>query len=307
MPFQYKVSEDKKVRVIIDTDAACEADDPFAIAHALMCQKFDVRAIFAEQFNREGSTRQSYEEILTVLRAMKKEVPVFMGEETKISEKKQGEEVSPAADFLIEEAMRVDEKPLFVLCIGAITNVASAMMKKKEIAKHMTIVWIGGQGHAYSTPEVREFNAGNDVEAINYVLNSGVNFWQIPNDVYGKMRISLAEIERRIAPCGEIGRHLFENMETYNHSEHAGWTAGESWTLGDSPALVWCLIRIVDFIMKPRRRLYLMTRPINLKKEDRKFGCIHRWIRGLFWKILLRNWKFYMERVPIQNRYKKDV
>lgn len=27
MPFQYKVSEDKKVRVIIDTDAACEADD----------------------------------------------------------------------------------------------------------------------------------------------------------------------------------------------------------------------------------------------------------------------------------------
>ena len=230
MPFQYKVSEDKKVRVIIDTDAACEADDPFAIAHALMCQKFDVRAIFAEQFNREGSTRQSYEEILTVLRAMKKEVPVFMGEETKISEKKQGEEVSPAADFLIEEAMRVDEKPLFVLCIGAITNVASAMMKKKEIAKHMTIVWIGGQGHAYSTPEVREFNAGNDVEAINYVLNSGV-----------------------------------------------------------------------DFIMKLRRRLYLMTRPINLKKEDRKFGCIHRWIRGLFWKILLRNWKFYMERVSIYN------
>lgn len=176
MPFQYKVSEDKKVRIIIDTDAACEADDPFAIAHALMCQKFDVRAIFAEQFNREGSTRQSYEEILTVLRAMKKEVPVFMGEETKISEKKQGEKVSPAADFLIEEAMREDEKPLFVLCIGAITNVASAMMKEKEIAKHMTIVWIGGQGHEHSMPEVREFNAGNDVEAINYVLNSGVNF-----------------------------------------------------------------------------------------------------------------------------------
>ena len=75
---------------------------------------------------------------------MKKEVPVFMGEETKISEKKQDEEVSPAADFLIEEAMREDEKPLFVLCIGAITNVASAMMKEKEIAKHMTIVWRTG-------------------------------------------------------------------------------------------------------------------------------------------------------------------
>ena len=71
--------------------------------------------------------------------------------------------------------------------------------------------------------------------------------------------------------------------------------------------LVWCLTRIADFIMKRRHRLYWMTRPINLKKEDRKFGCINWWIRGLFWKILLRNWKFYMERVPIQNRYKKDV
>lgn len=153
---------------------------------------------------------------------------------------------------------------MFVLCIGAITNVASAMMKKKEIAKHMTIVWIGGQGHEHSTPEVREFNAGNDVEAINYVLNSGVNFWQIPNDVYGKMRISLAEIERRIAPCGEIGRHLFENMETYNHSEHAGWTAGESWTLGDSPA--------VGVVLDPDCGFYHETEaPIILDDTTNKF------------------------------------
>jgi len=31
MPFQYKVSEDKKVRVIIYKDAACEGDDPLAL------------------------------------------------------------------------------------------------------------------------------------------------------------------------------------------------------------------------------------------------------------------------------------
>ena len=32
----YHVQEYRKRRVIIDTDAACEADDPFAIAQALM-------------------------------------------------------------------------------------------------------------------------------------------------------------------------------------------------------------------------------------------------------------------------------
>lgn len=34
--------------------------------------------------------------------------------------------------------------PLYVLCIGAITNVARALQQQPEIAKHMTIVWIGG-------------------------------------------------------------------------------------------------------------------------------------------------------------------
>ena len=29
--FKFEVRDEKKIRVIVDTDAACEADDPFAI------------------------------------------------------------------------------------------------------------------------------------------------------------------------------------------------------------------------------------------------------------------------------------
>jgi len=232
----YEVPEYKKLRVIIDTDAACEADDPFAIAHGLMSKKLDVKAIFAEQFGRTETTKQSYDEILTVLKAMELEVPVFMGEEGKLSEV-EGKEISPAAKFLIEEALREDEKPLFVLCLGAITNVASAVRASPEIVSKMTVVWIGGQGLDSFVKGHREFNAGNDIEAINLVIASGVEFWQIPNNVYGTMHIGLAEIQKKIYPCGEIGKHLFEHMIQYNMSEHAGWTAGESWSLGDSPAI----------------------------------------------------------------------
>lgn len=32
MTFHFTVRDDKQIRVIIDTDADCEADDPFAIA-----------------------------------------------------------------------------------------------------------------------------------------------------------------------------------------------------------------------------------------------------------------------------------
>ena len=236
MPLLYEVPEYKKLRVIIDTDAACEADDPFAIAHALMSKKLVVKGILAEQFGSPETTKQSYEEILTVLEAMELEAPVFMGEEGKLSAVAE-KAPSPAVTFLIEEALREDEKPLYVLCLGAITNVARAIKECPEITKHMTVVWIGGQNPENFVKGHWEFNAGNDTEAANLVVSSGVEFWQIPNNVYGTMHIGLAEIQRRIYPCGKVGKHLFENMITFNMSENAGWTAGESWSLGDSPAV----------------------------------------------------------------------
>lgn len=236
MPLLYEVPEYKKLRVIIDTDAACEADDPFAIAHALLCKKLEVKAILAEQFGEPDSTKRSYDEIVTILEAMDLEVPVFMGEEGKLSEV-EGKELSPAAKYLIEEAMREEERPLYVLALGAITNVAAAIKACPEITGRMTVVWIGGQRHDHFVKEIREYNAGNDIDAINLVVSSGVEFWQIPNNVYGTMHIGLAEIQRRIYPCGKIGKHLFENMISYNMTKRAGWTAGESWSLGDSPAV----------------------------------------------------------------------
>ncbi len=236
MPLAYDVPDYKKLRVIIDTDAACEADDPFAIVHALLSKKLDVRAVFAEQFGTPESTLLSFNEIMTVLDAMDIDVPVFMGEEGRLSELAPSE-ISPAAEFLIDEANRDDTHPLFVLCLGALTNVASAIRACPDIASRMTVIWIGGQGYDSFSKDHREFNSGNDIPAANIVVSSGVEFWQVPNNVYGTMHIGLAEIQQRIYPFGRIGKHLFENMVNFNMSEHAGWTAGESWSLGDSPAV----------------------------------------------------------------------
>jgi len=66
----YRIPEEKKIRVIVDTDAACEADDPFAIAHALMSPKLIVKGITAVHFAEEGSAEKSLQEIRTILEAM---------------------------------------------------------------------------------------------------------------------------------------------------------------------------------------------------------------------------------------------
>ena len=103
----FDVPQYKKLRVIIDTDAACEADDPFAIAQALMSPKLMVKGILAEHFAAEGSVQRSYDEVCTILDAMDmKEVPVFMGETGAkaagyFDKAGSDEEVSPAVDFLI--------------------------------------------------------------------------------------------------------------------------------------------------------------------------------------------------------------
>jgi len=240
----FDVPQYKKLRVIIDTDAACEADDPFAIAQALMSPKLMVKGILAEHFAAEGSVQKSYDEVCTILEAMDmKEVPVFMGETGakaagyfERSESAGGAgAVSPAADFLISEAMREDEAPLYVLCQGAITNVAVAIKKCPEILDRMTIVWIGT--HGLAQVPWREFNSGNDVAAANYILSHAKNLWLIPSNIYVTITVGLAELQQKVFPCGKIGRHLFENMITYNNSPAAGWTKGESWSLGDSPAI----------------------------------------------------------------------
>ena len=54
----FDVPDYKKIRVIIDTDAACEADDPFAIVHAILSPKLIVKGIVAEHCSQSCTSKQ---------------------------------------------------------------------------------------------------------------------------------------------------------------------------------------------------------------------------------------------------------
>lgn len=233
--YHFTVQEKKKLRIIIDTDAACEADDAFAIIHALLTPRFIVRGILAEQFvseGRETSVEKSYAEIRKILDLMGRSgIRVCRGVKLPLA----GENAAPdaeAVDFIIEEALREDEKPLYILCQGALTNVAAAINKCPQIQSHFTCVWIGG---GFYPNGGWEFNCLNDYHAANRVLRSQVELWQIPMETYTTMQLGYAELQRKVRPCGEIGKYLFDQMITLGME--AEWIMGESWSLGDSPAL----------------------------------------------------------------------
>ena len=65
-----------------------------------------------------------------------------------------------------------DDDPLYVVAIGAITNVASALLTEPALAEKIVVVWLGGQG--LSWPDTREFNLRQDVPATRVLLDCGV-------------------------------------------------------------------------------------------------------------------------------------
>ena len=233
MVYNFNVPDDKKVRVIVSTDAACEADDPFAIAHALLSPKLMVKAVIAEHFMCAGSMERSYDAAKLLLGLMKSDVPVLHGQVWP----KDGA-LSEGAQFIIDEARKDDPHRLFVLLMGATTTMADALRAAPDIHDKLTIVTIGGRGYREHHTDFREFNWGNDPDAINYILrDTRIEVWQIPASGYAHIRTSLAMLQRRLTPCGEVGAYLLRQMDEYNNGPSAGWTAGESWSLGDNPSV----------------------------------------------------------------------
>ena len=233
MKYNFTIPEYKKVRVIVSTDTACEADDPFAIAHALLSPKLDVKAVIAEHFMSEGSVEKSYAAAMKLLTLMKSDVPMLHGQVWP----KDGK-ISEGTQFIIDEARKNDPRKLFVLLMGATTTAADALRAAPDIHDKLTLVTIGGRGYRENHTTFREFNWGNDPDAINYILrDTKVEVWQIPASGYGSIRTSLAMLQQRLVPCGEVGAYLLRQMDEYNNGPCAGWTAGESWSLGDNPSV----------------------------------------------------------------------
>lgn len=75
MKLPFDIPEKKKIRLIINTDAKNEADDQYAIVHALLTPRFKIKGIIAANYaksasvmNRtENSMLESYIEIEKVL------------------------------------------------------------------------------------------------------------------------------------------------------------------------------------------------------------------------------------------------
>lgn len=226
-----------KVRMVLDTDTYNEIDDQFALAYALLSpERLNVEAIYAAPFTNDRSSgpgdgmEKSYDEILRLLERLKVDPAgyVFRGSTEYLSSRSEAER-SPAAVDLVERAMAAGEDdPLYVVAIGSISNVASAMLIEPEIIRRIVIVWLGG--NPVHVPQTREFNLMQDPAASQLIFDSGVPLVHIPClGVASHLLTTRSELAECIGGKNAISDFLYQRFCEYS-DDHYAW-AKEVWDI----------------------------------------------------------------------------
>ena len=233
------------IDVVLDTDAYNEVDDQFAISYMLKSkEKLNTKAIYAAPFFNGNSVspkdgmEKSYNEIFKILLLAGEECDVFRGSE-KYLDDENTPVISSAAEDLVERAKNYSpEKPLYVVAIGAITNIASAILLNPDIIENIVVVWLGGHGlHYHNT---KEFNMYQDVAAARVVMQSGVPFVQLPCvGVVDKFAVSKQELEFWLKGKNPLADYLATNAIAAAEA----YAKGRAWTrvIWDVTAVGWLL------------------------------------------------------------------
>lgn len=229
--------------VVLDTDTFNEVDDQFALCYALLSpERMRVVAIYAAPFlNERVKTPQegmekSYREIGRLLALLDHgQPPVYRGA-TRFMERAGHAVPSAAAEDLVRRALaHSPERPLYVIAIGAITNVAAALLAAPEIAGRMVVIWLGG--HALYWPDTREFNLREDIPAARTVLDSGVPLLLVPClGVASHMLVSVYELQACIGDANPLCDALVALVAGYTRDPF-GW-AKPLWDVAAVAALM---------------------------------------------------------------------
>ena len=247
--------------VVLDTDAFNEIDDQYAIAYLIRSNdQLNTCAFYAAPFTNEKSNgpkdgmEKSYNEILKLLKLADASYPVFKGSERYL-EDENTPVISPAAEDLAKRAMKyTPERPLYVAAIGAITNVASAILLNPEIKDRIVVVWLGGHAKHYISSY--DFNMQQDVAAIRVVMKSGVRFVQLPGfGVVSEFRISKPELEYWLLNKNPLADYLARN--TIREAE--SYASGKPWSrvIWDVTAIGWLLNHDDCFMEWKKEPLFL--------------------------------------------------
>ncbi len=230
--FQKSLRSNEPKTVILDTDTYNEIDDQFALAWAVLQnqKKIKLLSINAAPFLNDRSISpedgmiKSYNEIANLLKLIKNSgydlpfdpeaIPYYKGSTTYLPNRTTPVESDAARNIV--KTVSDSAEPVYVLAVGAITNVASAILMKPEIVNNMAVIWLGG--HAWNWAHTREFNMVQDVPAAQVIFDSKVPVLQIPCcGVCDHLATTIPELREYLSGKGELCDYLFNIVKGYTN------------------------------------------------------------------------------------------
>ena len=260
-----------RVDVVLDTDAYNEIDDQYAIAYLLRSEeKLNCVAMYAAPFSNhqtrvDEGMEKSYDELLKILRLCDREdmIPVCYKGSDKYLENESTPVISDAARDLVARAnAHSAEKPLYVVAIGAITNVASALLIDPDIADKIVVVWLGG--HALHWKDTKEFNMLQDVAAARVVFSKATRLVQLPcMGVVSSFAVSQPELETYLIGVNPLCDYLAKNTIRYENQ----WNEGRPWA-----KQIWDVTAVAWLLNDGDRFMEAIPMPVHIPEYDHRYG-----------------------------------
>ena len=185
-------------KIILDTDISDDIDDSFALGLALKNPMFDIKAVTTVYKNTIARAKQAKE----LIKLSGKDIPVYVGEVYPLGgvitgfQMDQGDlativpcqydssmdanEVLPDAVGAIKRLAKEHSGELIIFAVGAMTNVAKAIIEDPTIVNDIKAIYqMGG----WFTNFVPEWNIICDPEACDVVYKSGIPVYAVGLDV----------------------------------------------------------------------------------------------------------------------------
>ncbi|MEM6468376.1 MAG: nucleoside hydrolase [Planctomycetota bacterium] len=278
-------AEADKPKLILDADTANEIDDMYAITRMLTQEEFDVLAVNSTQWihylAEEDSVGASQRENEALAKLLKSDVPLPKGSFEPMGKPWGGDEAkdSEAAQAIIKAAKSAspDEK-LYVVCLGASTNLASAIKLAPEIAPNIKAYALGFRfDFEKKFWNKSTFNVRRDLNAADYLLNcKDLDLTILPINVARALTFKRDATFKKHESMGALGQHLTDKW-------NARFADSDTWVMWD--------LALVQAILNPEQAtpVKVQTPPENEERVVRLYESIDaEAMREDYWRTVLK-------------------
>jgi inosine/uridine nucleosidase len=243
------------IKIFVDTDIG--VDDAVAIAWLLNDRSANILGFTTVQGNT--TVTNATQNLLTLLDVAQRHIPVTIGAARPLVYRHSHlgafvhgpsglwfsqvshdlRDIPKDAPAAIAAAARANPG-MTLLALGPMTNVAQAAKRFPADMKGVHIVALAGtRGPGNRTP-VSEFNAFGDPQALDVMLESGLDVTLITQDAFDQLKVDSAEFTQELrTDGGAMGQFLASALDPYFFASSQG--AGGEQTLADPTAAIYAV------------------------------------------------------------------